>query len=217
MGLAGSTKTLQDVIDRVTRQFGDESGSQITVADITNWTNSALMEIVKKNRILKAQSTTPSVAGQQQYTFSSLSILNIEHLQYEGKALDHKGFIEAQEYVSKYDPTMSQNGTPVVWWEWGTVLYLYPVPQVSGEDVTLYYIQTPAEVSNTSDVLTVPDTYFETVLQYVMSQAYEQDDDWQGSNFKAQQVDAGLNLLAEDPNSYNRGHYMSITVLEEDM
>lgn len=217
MGLASSTKTLQNVIDRVTRQFGDESGSQITVADITNWTNAALREIVKKNRFTKAQSTTPSVAGQNQYSFASLSILNIEHLHYEGKALDYKGFVEAQEYINKYDPSLSNTGTPTIWYEWGTVLYVYPVPQVSGDDITVYYVQLPAEVTNTSDVLTVPDTYFEVVVQYVLQQAYEQDDDWQGSAIKAQQVDASLNVLAEDPNRYNRGRFMTITVLEEDM
>lgn len=217
MGLASATKTLQDVIDRVTRQFGDESGSQVTTADITRWANAAQLEIVKKNRILKAQSTTSSVSGQQTYSFSSLNILNVEHLHYKGQPLTYMGFTEAQEYINKYDPTQTQSDTPNIWYEWGTVLYLYPVPNASGDDVTLYYITTPAIVQNTTDILSVPDTYFEAVVSFILAQAYEQDDDFNSSLYKIKQTDNSLDQLAQDEQRYARGRYKTITVLEEDM
>jgi hypothetical protein len=217
MGLAVTTKTLQNIFDRVTRQFGDESGSQITLADITAWTNSAITEVVRKNRILKAKSTTPSVAGQKDYTFSGLNILNIEHLHYAGVPLRYMGFQEAQEYIAKYDPTQIQSDTPTLFYEWASVISLYPVPQLSGDDIDIYYVQYPAAISIVTDLLGVPDQYFDAILQYVLAQAYEQDDDWQGSAIKAQQSDASLNQLAQDPQTYVRGTYHTIMVMEEDM
>lgn len=217
MGLAVITKTLQDVIDRVERQFGDESGSQVTTADITRWVNAAQLEIIRKNRILKASSTTASVSGQSQYTFTSLNILNIEGLHYAGKPLTFLSFIEAQDYINRYDPDGIQTDTPTMWYEFGTALYVYPVPSQDGDDITLFYVQYPTDVSSTTDSLAVPDQYFEAVCQYVLSQAYEQDDDWQGSAAKSQQFDRSASELSQDGQRYNRGRYRTITVLEEDM
>jgi Family of unknown function (DUF6682) len=216
-GLSVTTKTVQNVLDRVTRQFGDESGSQVTTADIIRWINAAQTEIVLKNRILKAQSTTASVAAQSDYTFSSLSVLNIEHLHYKGVPLKYLGFIEAQEYINNYDPNQDYSDTPYIWYEWGTVIKLYPVPSVSGDTITLYYIQMPTDVVNTTDTLAVPDIYFESLVQYVLSQAYEQDDDMNSASFKRQQMDVSLNTLSEDAMTAMRGRYPTITVLEEDM
>jgi hypothetical protein len=215
MPIGPFTKTAQDVIDRVKRQFGDESGAQVTDNDIISWINSGQQEINRQNRIIKDKATTPTVIGTRDYTFPTPRILQIELLQYNGRPLDYMKFNEAQEYVAYHDPLNTQTGTPIYWWEWGGSLELYPTPDAVGT-LTLYYVKYPDDVAINSDLLTIPDSYFDALVQYCMQQAYEQDDDFTGSSIKGQQVKESLQTLALDSEGAERQYYPTITILDED-
>jgi hypothetical protein len=215
MPIAPMTRTASDIVEYITRAFGDESGAQITEADIIRWINSGQNEINKKNRILKATATTPLVIGTRSYTFPTPNILEIETLQVAGKPLQYMSFKEANEYITKEDPTFTASDTPYLWYEWGGEILLYPTPSAV-YDLTLYYIQYPTPIVTGADTLSIPDSYFEPLLQYCMTQAYEQDDDWTGSANKHQQFKESLTELAEDGTRYNREFYPTITILDED-
>lgn len=215
MPLVPATKTVQNVIDRAQRQFGDESGAQITQSDIIAWINSGQNEINRQNRINKLTATMPTVAGTNQYTFPAVPILSIEYLFYNGMPLEYMGFNEAQQYIVKDDPTFSASGAPQFWYEYGVTLYVYPNPDTVGT-LQLNYVGMFADVDAPTDTLSIPDAYYDTLLQYVLQQAYEQDDDWTGSSQKAGQVAASLGSLAEDRSGYERGQYKTITILDED-
>lgn len=217
MGLATTTKTVQKVITRIQRQFGDESGAQITQSDFIEWINSGQLEIVKRNKILKDAQETSTVIGQFDYTFDSLNILEILHLHYNGIPLRNVSFQNMQEHILKTDPLRINSGDPLMWSLWDTTLSVYPTPSVVGT-LTLYYVQMPTNVSTSSDLLSIPDTYYESLIQYVLGQAYELDDDWTGAATKIKQLDSSLNLLAKDETSFVNGStYPVITVLAEDM
>lgn len=215
MPIGPSTKTAQNIIDRVKRQFGDESGAQVTDADIIGWINSGQQEINRQNRIIKSTATTNTVIGTRTYTFPSQRIMHIEILKYNGRPIDYMSFNEAQEYITVNDPNNIQTGPPVYWWEYGGELELYPTPDAVGE-LKLYYVAYPEDVTIGSDTLTIPDSYFDTLLQYCLSQAYEQDDDWTGSAQKQQQVKESLGTLAEDGQRYGRQYYPMITELDDE-
>ncbi len=215
MTLSPSTKTVQNVLDWVKRQFGDESGAQITDTDIIRWINAGQNEINKRNRIIKGVATLPTIVGTRVYTFPAVRILSIDHLQLDGKPLEYMNFPEAQEYILKNDPEFTQSGTAFLWYEWGSDLFIYPNPSEVGT-LSLYYIGYPTDVSAAGNTLSIPDSYYEPLLQFVMQQAYEQDDDASGAGSKAQQLDSSLNVLAEDGDGYRRGTYRTITILDED-
>jgi hypothetical protein len=215
MPIAPMTKTANDVIAYVTRAFGDESGAQITDADIIRWINSGQSEINKENKILKATATTPLVIGTRSYTFPTPNILEIEVLQVDGKPLQYMSFKEANEYITSEDPTFTATGTPWLWYEWGGDILVYPTPDAV-LTLTLYYIKYPDPIAAGVDTLNIPDSYFESLLQYCLSQAYEQDDDWTGSANKQQQFKESLTKLSDDGSRYNRQFYPTITVLDED-
>ena len=69
MSYLNPTRTVPEVITAVERQFGDEAGVQLIESDIIRWINDAQDVIVAKNKVLKAKSTSPSVANQAAYTF----------------------------------------------------------------------------------------------------------------------------------------------------
>lgn len=215
MPIGPFTKTAQNIMDRVKRQFGDESGAQVTDTDIISWINSGLQQINREQRILKDIATTPTVIGTTTYTFPTPRVLQIEMLQYNGRPLDSMTFNEFQEYIAVHDPNNIQTGTPLYWYEWGPNVNLYPKPDAVGT-LTLYYVKYPDEIDSGSDTLTLPDNYYDALLQYCLQQAYEQDDDWTGSAQKQAQFKESLAVLTEDSQRTMRQYYPVITVLDDD-
>jgi hypothetical protein len=214
MPIAPTTRTAAEIIAYMTRAFGDESGAQITEADIIRWINSGQNDINKKNRILKDIATTPLIVGTRSYTFPTPNILEIEVLQVDGKPLQYMTFKEANEYITKNDPQFTVTDTPYIWYEWGGSIFVYPTPSAV-LTLSLYYIKYPTPIVLSSNTLSIPDSYFEPLLQYCLAQAYEQDDDWTGSAQKRDQLKESLNDLSQDGAEYSRQFYPTITELDE--
>jgi len=213
MPLGVATKTVQNVVDYVTRQFGDESGAQITQADIIRWINAAQLDLAYKTEYSQGVATTSSVVGQTQYQMPGTNILKIKAVLYDSVPLDFRSFTDVQENIlSKIQPPNTATGTPTLWYEWDDSIYLFPIPE-SVETIQLYYIATPATVSSTTDTLSIPDNYYQALLQWIMSQAYELDDDMQSAAYKSKQL--GESLAGADP-TYSQKYYPTITILSED-
>ena len=207
------TRTVQEIVDHVKRQFGDEASVQITDADIIRWINAGQIEILNKNPVLKTQAVTDVVADQVIYTLPD--ILFIQTVMYNNRPIEQKSFQEAQEYILK---DALPQGPPTLWWEYGGNINLYPTPtEALVNGLTIYYVKLPAVVTAGADAIELPDRYYNTLVNYVMAQAYEQDDDWTASGNKVSQFEAGMNVLAEEQSPNNRNTYPTITVLPEDM
>lgn len=216
MSFGTATKTLADVIEDVRRTFGDESSVQITDKDIARWTSAAQREILINNRVLRTVGDTVSVAGQSAYSVSELKILAIQSIHYNGVKVEYLSFNEAEEYVLKNDPSKTSTGTPQIWYEWGGVINLYPVPDVDGATITLYYVKEPDEVSTSNGNLAVPDQYFENVVQFVLSKAYELDEDQDNFQIKKVEFSQRLQTLSEQEATPQQDYYPFITELPDD-
>lgn len=218
MGLSTTSRTVQDVMTEVKRTFGDEAAVQVTDDDILRWVNSAQREILVQNRILKAIGSTDITAGVAQYDLSGLNVVSIQSIHYLNRKLEFKTFQEAEEYIVSADPDSTSTGDPVLWYEWAGQISLYPVPSsdaVAG--LKVFYIKEPDALTTSTDRLSVPDAYYENIVQYCMAKAYELDEDNENSNFKLGQFNERLNLLAEQDNQPSQNTYPRITIYEEDM
>lgn len=216
MGLNTITRTVQDVIDDVKRTFGDEANVQVSDVDIVRWVNAAQREIITQNPILRAVATSDITGGVSEYPLAELNILSIQSIQYKGKKLQAMSFQEAEEYIMENDPEKVTSGFPMLWYEWAGTINLWPVPQdtIVGA-LKIYYVKMPDTVAQT-DVMQVPDLYFENILQYVLSKAYELDEDTENSNFKLGQFNERMITLAEKESSFQTDTYPRITILDED-
>lgn len=218
MAFGSSTFTVNDVVERVKRQFGDESAVQVTVDDMKRWINDGQREIVNKNPILKTIARTDIVSGQGNYKFTGLNILSIQSMRYSGQPLKYMSFADADEFITSQDPNKNTKGTPTIWYEWSGEVTLYPTPVENlTQGLTLYYTAAPNEVSSLSDVLTIPNTYFTAIVQYVLQQAYELDEDWEASNQKAGQFQNSIAGLSESESSPHTNFYNTLTISPEDM
>lgn len=198
MSLRPSTRTFGALALDIKRIFGDESGVQLDDSDIQRWANSAQMEIVTSNKAIKARSTSLSVVGQATYTFPDVQIQQVASLHYDNMRLENVPFAEAERYVMSYDPEQIETGTPRIWYEWDGEFTVWPRPDTV-KTFTLYFTAYPEELTgDTSQALSVPDKFYNAVVDYIMSKAYEMDEDMQASGMAEQRFRAALEGQMED-------------------
>lgn len=201
--MALNTHTLSDVWTYAKRQFGDESAVQITEADITRATNQACMEIVSKNKVLRASAQIDSVLGQDEYDKPD-DCLQLTSVKYGTTLLRGIGFDDFQNRFAQDDCDEVK-----YWTQYGDTLVLGAAPTEDATTIKIYYIPEPAPVGNPTDTLPVPDRYFDRVCEYVMSKLYELDEDWQGHQTNRQMFEDNLQQLSNDETN-NRGPYSAI-------
>lgn len=207
MPLGTPYHTLSDIIINTKRQFGDESGVQITDADITRWANAAQMEIVSKNPMIQAKAVQVAVPSQQTYSVPP-NLIQIESVMYDGNILEPRNFEGVRTELGNEN---TGTGVPCLWYTWANELYLWPVPN-SALAIQVNYSATPTVMVSANDLISVPDRYFDRICEYVNSKAYELDEDWtananQRQNFEDKLMEAnnaqvsmnGAYFVATDP------------------
>lgn len=211
-----ATKKVSDVLSYVQRQFGDESGVQITNDDIVRWVNAGQYEIFRRNEPVKATSSADLVAGQYTYTFPG-GILKIQSILINGIPVRPMSYQEGEEYVVKKDPNRVNTGQPEIWYEWGGDFTVWPIPDSSAVGgITIKYVKAPTDVTATTDTLSTPDPYYNRLLEFVLQQAYELDENWNAATMKANQFGTNLNSQM-NATGVEYATYPRITVLDEDL
>ena len=217
MSFIKATQTVSDVSTYVKRQFGDEAGVQITDADIIRWINLGEREIFLRNKPIKARGVADTVAGQYAYTFPD-DILEVQTLTCNGQPVERRSFQEAQEYIFKNDPQHTIQGQPNIWYEWGGDFMFWPIPSDNAsEAIAIYYVKSPITITDIGSTLSVPDSYYGRLLEFVMAQAYELDENWAAAQVKAEQFDSSVASQDNDDDYTEVDTYPRITVLAEDM
>lgn len=210
------TKTVNDVANYVKRQFGDESGVQITDTDILRWVNAAQAEISNTNNILKASATLVMVADDYSYPLgASMSIESIQSLHVNGVKVEYLSFNDFETYITNEDPNRTQRGKPFFWTEWAGSIILYPTPD-QAYNLEVFYNAAPATLLSMGDVLALPDKYFQRIIDFVMSEAFELDENFNAATAKKDYLDSKLVGMANDEVKGQVATYPRITVLTED-
>lgn len=212
MPLRPSTKTFGQLSQDIKRIFGDESGVQLETADIQRWANSAQTEIVSTNKALKAKATLPTTIGQTVYTFPDVKIQQIEALHYDNGRLENVPFAEAERYIITADPNSLEQGTPVFWYEWDGELSVWPKPDAV-KNLTLYYTAYPDELTgDVEQTLSVPDKFYNAVVDFVLSKCYEMDEDMNNSQLAENRFRAALESQMEDE---RQAQHMTYPIIQE--
>jgi len=215
---------LADVKIRVKRQFGDESGVQITDEDIVRWANDAQRDIVMRNEsVLQTIGTTNSVAGQQAYSFpADLLILRSIHYKREDAdpafyKLRGMSYTEFDEYIDGWEGTAYGPSHPIVYTTYADQIYLFPIPVSSGTDnIKIVYSRQPLELSSDTDNIDLPPAYFNAVVDFCLVKAYQLDEDWNAAGLLSNEYTARVNLNKDRENWNNHEVYPRITVNLED-
>lgn len=191
------THTGNDVSLRVRSQFGDTSGAQLGDPALLSWINDGQREIVNSNPILRDVKYTNLTAGQSDYSFPGDKVLLIEAIYVNGYPLKNVTPQEARDYIQSADPEKTLKADrPEIWYERAGVISLYPVPNKTFTNgLKLEFIKNPTSLVTLSDSLTIPDRYFNELVNYVISQALEMDENYDAANYKFRQFRDGLDRL----------------------
>lgn len=186
--------TGNDVALRVRSQFGDTSGAQLGDPALLSWINDGQREIVNSNQILRATKIADVTAGQAEYSFPTDKVLVIEAIYIEGYPLTALTAQEAREYIKKLDPKAeTKANNPNIWYERAGIITLYPVPDKTiTNGLKLEYIKNPATLTSLDNTLSIPDTYFNPLVNYVISQALEMDENYDAASYKNRQFRESL-------------------------
>lgn len=186
MSISPVTKTANEIAVYVKRQFGDESGVQITDADIYRWLSSAQLQVVAKIAPVQAIATTDVVAGTREVDLSMLPIHQIDSVHFEGRFIPQVNFAEAEQriYTSGANPNTADSAE--FWYSYANTLYLFPVPSrsITG-GLSIHFIKMPTPVLTGTDLLSIPDKYFDALCSWILSKAYELDEEFdQAANYR---------------------------------
>ena len=212
---------VQDVMNRVRRKFGDDSGVQITDADIIRWVNDAQVQIAISNEgLLETTATADVVQNQPDYDCPpNMSVLR--SLAFKGYRVKYMSFAEFNEYIDgfKADPGISPYGPgiPEIFMVWNNKITLFPKPDRDvAAGLTIYYVKQPDQVSLPADELSVPIQYHLAVVDYCLQQAYELDEDLEKSNYSKGKFDEAMMKLNDRNKWTSQEYYPRITTLPED-
>jgi hypothetical protein len=201
-----------DLASRVRSQFGDTSGAQLADSSILAWVNDGQREIVNSNPILRATKITDVVAGQSDYSFPGDKVLLIEAIYIDGYPITNTSPQAAREYIMQYDPKKAETvERPEVWYERAGIITFYPVPSKSiTNGLKLEYIKNPTSLTSLSQTLSVPDRYFNELVNYVIAQALEMDENYSAAQYKHGQFRDGLDRLFTRDSQIEASVYGSI-------
>jgi phage terminase large subunit-like protein len=194
MSYSAPTKTVRNVYDAVKRIFGDESGVQLTNADIVRWINEAQVDVSKQNQILQTTATIAVVANTATYSLTSVSpaIDSVASLLLDGRRVGNIPISQAEESISLSDPEGTETGAPQFWYAWGGDVTFWPKPN-KNHTMLIRYIAQPANVTTTTtDVLSLPDETFTDIVNFVLMKAYEMDENPQMMAVKQAEYSASV-------------------------
>lgn len=184
---------VNDIITRAKRQFGDESGVQLTDADIIRWINDAQRDISMKHNLLQTKASSNVVGGQADYSVPA-DLLNLFGVRYNGQRLVEYSLQEID--LDGLGSNPAETGTPASYSFFANVLTLYPTPVsdlVSG--LTIFYTKQPTVITTAADPLTLPESYHNAIVSFVLTSAYEMDENWQAAQFKSAEFNGDMSEL----------------------
>jgi len=214
---------VSDIQTYVKRQFGDESGVQITDTDIIRWINSGQRHIVKVNEgLLEKVSTANTVVGQQAYALPT-DCLILQSISYKSNTdlsyFKLKGFTlnEFNEYIDGWDGTTYQQGLPNCYTIFAGNIDLFPIPDTSmTSGLKIYYTRKPVDIVNPSDTPDLPELYHEALVKFCLLRAYALDSDYYAQQLTSGELDSDIMTLRGRESWKQEETYPTITVRNED-
>lgn len=214
---------ITDVISRIKRQFGDESGVQVTDDDVIRWINDAQNEAVTQLPFLLKETTTfGSVADQQTYSLP-VNLADIEVMKFKSSGMDSFYNLRGvpsknlNEYIDTWEGT-DFSGDPLYYTkgsENGSIR-VFPVPDNALGLFKLDYGRYPTDVVSAGSTIDLPIYFHPYVVEFCLMKAYEMDEEWEAADRKAAYVQSTLDANAHRDNDVSKEVYPSVIPTSSD-
>lgn len=199
-----------EVIQTVQRQFGDETGAQITPADIIRWINEGQFQIARRTGDLLGTQTINVVVGDNKYSLSN-DFFKVTTAELDGKRLQLLSEAQLNTLYPDINSTSAQQGVSKFFsiinaGISGSEITLAPIPGNIGS-LLINYKSRPPLINSTDDVLSIPEEYHTTLVTYCLKKAKQLDGDDQGFStmdvaFRAEVADDSYDARQKDDETY---------------
>lgn len=215
------TRTTAQVADEVRAKFGDSTKVRLTDNMMVRWINSAFQEISRVNPWLEQVASCNVTGGVAKYDFGTyfpdVRIQRIDQVLLSGRKIELLPFAELMEHIA--NPTLAgASGEPAEISLYGGSFTLWPTPIDSAVDgLTIYFIGYPADIAEVgAATLTVPDRFYNAVVDYVHQQALEYDDNFEAADIKRGHFDMGMMREKERQSQSPQDFYPTVVDLDGD-
>lgn len=195
---------VREIMTRVQRQFGDESGAQITEDDILRWCNDGQLDIARRTECLQSHAETSSAADDGSYELPD-EFMFARRVTFDNILL-HRIELETLDgmHGTYRDREGAFTGEPESYYIWGHKLYIYPAPSAPGVgNLDIFFVRTPALLRFDTDVPEIPLHMHEDLVRYCLTRAKELDEDWDAAKMIGGEYDARvLNARHETKDPY---------------
>ena len=207
---------IANVVTRVQRQFGDESGVQVVETDVLRWINDAQNEATTQIPFLLKETTTfASVANQQIYSLPA-NLADIEVMKYQASGMNSfynlRGVASKQlnEYIDTWEGT-DFPGDPLYYARGKNQnIRVFPVPDNALGLFKLDYGRYATDVVTSASTIDLPLYLHPYVVEFCLMKAYEMDEEWEAADRKAQYVQSTLDANAFRDNVVSKETYPSV-------
>lgn len=205
-----------EIVTSVQRQFGDESGVQITQTDIIRWINQAMIDIARKTDCIQDHKEASITGGDASYGLPD-DFLNVRKVTYNDTPLQPTTMEMADIMWPDRIVSSTGSGQPAYYYVWARVLYLYPAPASSGSgNLDIYYSRLPAIVDDVLDIPEIPATYHEDIEKYCLSKAKELDDSMDESALLKKIYEDRVNESRYEENNPRSDSYPAVRLIPGD-
>jgi hypothetical protein len=218
--------TVQNIMDRVRRLFGDESSVQIEQQDLFNWINDACREVVMQHEnLLQTSTLIDAVAGQYLYDVP-VGCFSINLIKFRDTddplgsyyALRFMGSAMMNANADGWQGNAYGTGVPQVFTRANAGQFaIFPAPESSRVGaIEVVYARYANDVTSLADPIDLPPYYHSYVEHFCMMKAYEMDENWDGADRKAQLVQSTINFNNGRESWFGRETFPTIAVNPED-
>ena len=183
--------TPTQVYNTVRNQFYEQDPSFIGEAELYSYMWQAEQEIAGQVECTQAyDNSTTTVASTQNYSKPS-DCLYLKRVTWDTVKLkkEDQRAIDAQDGQGYGGSTTE--GNVYSYYEWGSEIFLYPIPD-SAKTLEFYYIKQPTLKTSSSTALDVPQIFHAIIPDYCLYRAYSKDQDVERAMFHKRLWDEGM-------------------------
>lgn len=204
----------EELMRAVKRQFGDETGSQIEDDDIFRWINEGQFQISRRTGSAEVSTSIPFTLNGSVYNHKynlPVDFFKFKFVELDGRRLQG---LQPEQLATMYpelDSTSAQSGFSKFYSVSRTAtnqsqITVAPIPGQAG-NLEVTYIRKPPLVRISTDDLTIPEEFHNTLLTFCLAKAKQLDGDDEASMAMAAQFKAEVQEDSHDEKHKDEGTY----------
>lgn len=196
--------TYADFLAQIRRDLEEPVAGVWADASIMYWTNSVSADFARKTKLFRDSISISAVVDQYIYTLSAYTLEPI------GVFYENTELVRTE--LASWPPQESTTGTPRKYAVDGVSMYVWPIPDATG-DITLFYYRIPEPITAGTDTMPFQSMYDATLEYGVLAKAFEQTGDWQSAGEYMARYNQGV-LDAQNQGSMQRQARRSVNPVE---